>query len=90
MDDSIKQSILTSKAVIVLVLLFGLVASILGWRITQSRIDQLEQARFAQQADTMVGALRLRVHSLSLGLRGARAVPLLTNGELLPHHFRRY
>lgn len=90
MDESIKQSIFTSKAAIVLVLVCGLVASIVGWRVAQNRITELEQVRFAQQVEPLMDNIRLRLHTLSLGLLGASAIPLLNNGELRPHYFRRY
>jgi PAS domain S-box-containing protein len=90
MDESIKQSVFTSKAAIVLLLICGLLASIVGSRVAQNRIAELEQVRFAQQVEPMMDNIRLRLHTLSLGLLGARAIPLLSNGELRPHYFRRY
>ncbi|WP_198314556.1 PAS domain S-box protein [Chitinibacter sp. GC72] len=77
-------------ALIVLVAVLGISATLIVWRVAQGRINDQDQLRFTQQTDVLINTLQLRIHSLSLGLRGARSVPILTNGNILPHQFRRY
>ncbi|QLI83094.1 PAS domain S-box protein [Chitinibacter fontanus] len=90
MDKVIRKFLFRTRVTVAIVILIGLVSSFSAWYIAQVRVQEQEQVRFTQQCDAMINNLRLRVHSLALGLNGARVVPLMTKGALLPNHFRRY
>ncbi|WP_255573673.1 PAS domain-containing hybrid sensor histidine kinase/response regulator [Deefgea tanakiae] len=61
-----------------------------AWYFSARELNRQAQIQFEQQSEPLISALKLRVKSLSLGLRGARTVPLMVNGELRPQHFRNY
>lgn len=90
MEKTIRDFISHTQMAIIVVAIMGVAASLLGWRIASDKVHALEQARFSQHVDNMVGNLQLRVQSLSLGLAGVSALPLITKGALLPNHFRSY
>ncbi|MGL4996716.1 MAG: CHASE domain-containing protein, partial [Deefgea sp.] len=61
-----------------------------AWHFSKQELQRQSQLQFEQQSEPLINTLKLRVKSLSLGLRGARTVPLMVNGELKPQHFRTY
>lgn len=75
---------------LVLVIGIGVLLSVGAWHFAKQEIRRQAQQQFERQSEPLINGLKLRVKSLSLGLRGARAVPLMVNGELKPQHFRSY
>ncbi|MBM5570496.1 MULTISPECIES: PAS domain-containing hybrid sensor histidine kinase/response regulator [Deefgea] len=75
---------------LVLVASVGVFLSVLSWYFASQELQRQAQLQFERQSEPLINELKLRVKSLSLGLRGARVVPLMVNGELKPQHFRTY
>lgn len=73
-----------------LVMSIGIAISGAAYFLIERDLKLDEQLQFERQSEPVVTALKLRVKSLSFGLRGARTVPLMVNGALIPEHFQQY
>jgi len=75
---------------LVLVVSIGLALSGAAYFLVERDLKLDAQLQFERQSEPVITALKLRVKSFSFGLRGARAVPLMMDGALLPQHFQKY
>jgi PAS domain S-box-containing protein len=73
-----------------LVMLIGIALSGAAYFLVEHDLKLDAQLQFERQSEPVITALKLRVKSFSLGLRGARTVPLMVDGALQPQHFQKY
>lgn len=78
------------SAALILVTSIGGLLSLATFQLSKEYVQQQAQQRFERESEPLINVLKLRVKSLSLGLRGTRTVPLIVNAQLTPDLFGRY